>query len=269
MTYKRAAIFLALVILPAVVFAGGKQEPLPPLPQQSRMQQQSPQTQPLQQQPVVREAGPGPEPPKGVPARPVTRDIMELIGKSAYDSGDLQYFISSGITLEWGKGMQIDIEIKDGEGLIQETNAHETIIVPKDTGGVLISEGGPPRNPRTLKISFDDDDDRTLTFRENPADGRFYLVFREDRQYGEFTEYGNTVCKVIFSGEIPYLYVRLDETTNNQPKIKELRGRFVRPRETLPEAAAVPEEFPEDPPEEEAPAALLTASDPADAEGLD
>jgi hypothetical protein len=165
---------------------------------------------------------------------------LELINKSAYETRDLQYFISSAITLEHGKGMQINIEIyQGGEGLIEEINAQEKIIIPKDTGGILIPDEGPaiPGGPRTLKICFDDADDHTLTFRENPSDSRYYLVFREERQYGEFTEYGNENYKVKFDGEIPYLYVRLDERTDDQPRTRELRGRYVAPRETPDEAA--------------------------------
>jgi hypothetical protein len=222
MKYICAALFLVLGIVPAGVFAGGKKDsPVPP--------------------PVVRQtlpprpARPAPPPPPEFPVRPVTRDLLELIGKSAYELGDLQYFISSSITLERSKGMQYDIEIKDGEGRIQEINVRERIIIPKDTGGVLIPESSPVSgSPRILKICFDDMDEHTLSFRENPADRRFYLVFKEDHRYGEFTEYGNETCKVSFN-EIPYIYVRLDETIDDQPRIRELTGRFVQPREVNPE----------------------------------
>jgi hypothetical protein len=176
---------------------------------------------------------------------------LELIDKSAYETRDLQYFISSAITLEHGKGMQINIEIfQGGEGMIEEINAQEKIIIPKDTGGILIPDAGPPipGGPRTLKICFDDVDDHTLTFRENPADSRYYLVFSEDRQYGEFTEYGNETYRVNFDGEIPYLYVKLDERTDDQPRTRELRGRYVAPREIPPEAASTAPETPAEAP---------------------
>jgi hypothetical protein len=126
--------------------------------------------------------------------------------------------------------MQIDIELyQGGQGVIQEINAQEKIIIPKDTGGVLIPEPGPtlPGGPRTLKICFDDIDEHTLTFRENPSDHRYYLVFREDRQYGEFTDYGSESYRLTFDGEIPYLYVRLDERTDDQPRTRQLQGRYV------------------------------------------
>jgi hypothetical protein len=132
--------------------------------------------------------------------------------------------------LEHGKGMQIDIELyQGGQGVIQEINAQEKIIIPRDTGGVLIPEAGAaiPGGPRTLKICFDDRDDHTLTFRENPSDHRYYLVFREDRQYGEFTEYGGESYRVTFDGEIPYLYVRLDERIDDQPRTRQVQGRYV------------------------------------------
>jgi hypothetical protein len=152
---------------------------------------------------------------------------MELIEKSSYEPRDLQYFISSTVTLEHGKGMQIDIEIQGGQGVIQEINAREKIIIPKDTGGVLIPDESPPAGPRTLKICFDDVDEHTLTFRENPSDHRYYLVFREDRQYGEFTEYGGESHRVIFHGEIPHLYVRLDERIDDQPRTRQVSGRYL------------------------------------------
>jgi hypothetical protein len=165
-----------------------------------------------------------------MPLRPLNRGILELIEKSSYETRDLQYFISSTVTLERGKGMQIDIELyQGGQGVIQEINAQETIIIPKDTGGVLIPDPGPavPDGPRTLKICFDDRDDLTLTFRENPSDRRYYLVFREDRQYGEFTDYGGQSYRVTFDGEIPYLYVKLDERTDDRPRTRQLQGRYV------------------------------------------
>ncbi|WP_081503609.1 hypothetical protein [Treponema primitia] len=233
MTYKSTAIFLALGIFLAGALAGCKTPPPPePAP--------APPPPVRREAPVTREARPAPPPPPEIPARPITRGILELIGKSAYETRDLQYFISSGITLEHGKGMQIDIEIyQGGEGIIEEINAQEKIIIPKDTGGVLIPDTGPtiPGGPRALKICFDDVDEHTLTFRENPADSRFYLAFREDRQYGEFTEYGSETYKVDFKGEIPYLYVRLDEKTDDRPRTRELRGRYVASRENAPEAA--------------------------------
>jgi hypothetical protein len=228
MKYTCIVIFLTLGLFPAGIFAEGKQDSSPP---------------PSLPPPVVRqtlpprEARPAPLPPPEFPVRPVTRDLLELICKSAYELRDLQYFISATITVERSKGMQYDIEIKDGEGRIQEINGRERIIIPKDTGGVLIPESSAGSgSPRTLKICFDDMDEHTLTFRENPADRRFYLVFREDRRYGEFTEYGNETCKVTFNGEIPYIYVRLDEIIDPQPRIRELSGRFVQPREIPLEA---------------------------------
>jgi hypothetical protein len=180
-----------------------------------------------------------------IPVRPLTRSILELIGKSSYETRDLQYFISSALTLEHGKGMQIDIEIyQGGQGVIQEINAQEKIIIPKDTGGVLIPDSAPaiPGGPRTLKVCFDDVDEHTLTFNENPSDHRYYLAFREDRQYGEFTEYGGESYRVTFDGEIPYLYVRLDERTDDQPRTRQVQGRYLTPgypAETyVPEPAA-------------------------------
>jgi hypothetical protein len=145
--------------------------------------------------------------------------------------------------------MQIDIEIyQGGQGVIQEINAQEKIIIPRDTRGVLIPEpdSAVPGGPRTLKICFDDVDEHTLNFRENLSDHRYYLVFREDRQYGEFTEYGGESYRVTFDGEIPYLYVRLDERTDDQPRTRQVQGRYVSPGyppatyyapEPVPEAA--------------------------------
>jgi hypothetical protein len=193
-----------------------------------------------------------------------------LIEKSSYETRDLQYFISSTLTLEHGKGMQIDIELdQSGQGIIQEINAQEKIIIPKDTGGVLIPEPGPaiPGGPRTLKICFDDVDDHTLTFRENPSDHRYYLVFREDRQYGEFTEYGSESYRVTFDGEIPSLYVKLDERTDDQPRTKQLQGRYLSPgssAETAPGSGrktTAPDRTPQ--PTEPDPAGLEPAPDPA------
>ncbi|MFP3042000.1 hypothetical protein LQZ19_09290 [Treponema primitia] len=266
MTYKSTAIFLALGIFLAGVLVGCKTPP-PPEP--------TPAPAPLppvrKEAPVTREARPAAPPPPEIPARPVTRGILELIGKSAYETRDLQYFISSGITLEHGKGMQIDIEIyQGGEGMIKEINAQEKIIIPKDTGGILIPDTDPaiPGGPRTLKICFDDVDEHTLTFRENSADNRFYLVFREDRQYGEFTEYGNETYRVDFKGEIPYVYVKLDERTDDQPRTRELRGRYVASRENTPETT-VPDSTPQPSPAPQVPANVSPSAVQSDDDELD
>jgi hypothetical protein len=152
--------------------------------------------------------------------------------------------------------MQIDIEIyQGGQGVIQEINAQEKIIILRDTGGVLIPEpdSAVPGGPRTLKICFDDVDEHTLSFRENPSDHRYYLVFREDRQFGEFTEYGGESYRVTFDGEIPYLYVRLDERTDDQPRTRQVRGRYVSPGYPLTTNYA-----PEPVPEEASPAVQET-----------
>jgi hypothetical protein len=222
MRYKKAAAILFAGIFLAGLAAGCKSPP-PPAP--------APKPPPVQRrEPPI--AQPAPPPPPVIPARPLTRGILELIEKSSYETRDLQYFISSTVTLEHGKGMQIDIELyQDGQGVIQEINAQEKIIIPKDTAGALIPEPGPsvPGGPRTLKICFDETDEHTLTFRENPSDHRYYLVFREDRQYGEFTDYGSESYRATFDGEIPYLYVRLDERTDDQPRTRQLRGRYVSP----------------------------------------
>jgi hypothetical protein len=236
MTYKKAAVVVSLGIFLAGVVAGCKSEPPPPPP-----------PPPPKPAPVRRESPIARPAPPVIPARPLTRGILELIEKSSYDTRDLQYFISSTLTLEHGKGMQIDIELDPGgQGVIQEINAQEKIIIPRDTGGVLIPEPSPalPGGPRTLKICFDDVDEHTLTFRENPSDHRYYLVFREDRQYGEFTEYGSESYRLTFDGEIPYLYVRLDERTDDRPRTRQLQGRYVSPGYSA-ETYAAPESAPE------------------------
>ncbi|AEF86132.1 hypothetical protein TREPR_0041 [Treponema primitia ZAS-2] len=209
----------------------------------------APAPAPRRDPPPVRIAQPAPPPPPEIPIRPITREILDLINKSTYEMGDLQYYISAPITLEHGKGLQYDIEIyPGGEGIIQETNAQEKIIIPKDTGGVLIPDWAtrPMGAPRALKICFDDNDAHTLTFRENPADNRFYLAFREDRVYGEFTDYGEESYKLSLSSEIPYLYVRVDEISNTQPRTKELRGRYLGPREAPAESTELPSYLMED-----------------------
>jgi hypothetical protein len=187
---------------------------------------------------------PPPLPPPDLPVRPLTRDVLDLIEKSSYETRELQYFISSTVTLERGKGMQIDIElITGGQGIIKEINAHERIIIPRDTRGVLIPDPGPaiPGGPRTIKICFDDVDEHTLTFRENPSDRRYYLAFREDREYGEFTEYGSESYRVNFDGAVPYLYVKLEEHTDDTPRTRQLPGRYVNPaRAAEPPRAAPP-----------------------------
>jgi hypothetical protein len=246
MTYKKAAVLLSLGIFLAALMGGCKSPPPPdPVPDPP------PRAAPVQRRegPI---AQPAPPPPPEIPIRPLTRSILDLIGKSSYETRELQYFISSSLTLEHGKGMQIDIEIyQGGQGVIQEINAQEKIIIPRDTGGVLIPEpdSAVPGGPRTLKICFDDADEHTLSFRENPSDHRYYLVFREDRQYGEFTEYGGESYRVTFDGEIPHLYVRLDERTDDQPRIRQVQGRYVSPG--YPAAPYAPA-----PAAEEAPAAV-------------
>jgi hypothetical protein len=88
-------------------------------------------------------------------------------------------------------------------------------------------------------------DEHTLTFRENPSDHRYYLAFREDRQLGEFTEYGGESYRVTFDGQIPYLYVRLDERTDDQPRTRQVQGRYVSPDySAAPAPAPAPEGTP-------------------------
>jgi hypothetical protein len=268
MTYTRTAVaLLSAGIFLAGVLAGCKTPPPSPRP-------------PIRA-PIKKSAPPPPPPlppPPDLPARPLTRDILDLIEKSSYETRELQYFISSTVTLERGKGMQIDIELSpSGQGVIQEINAHERIIIPKDIGGVLIPNPGPaiPGGPRTIQICFEDEDEHTLTFRENPSDRRYYLVFREDRQYGEFTEYGSESYRVTFDKDVPYLYVRLDERIDDTPRSRQLQGRYVssdysaktpraRRSETAPtsvQETVVPGRSPQ--PREPAPAA---APPPAEAE---
>jgi hypothetical protein len=226
MKYTCIVIFLTLGIFPAGIFAGGKKDPPPPPPE-------------VRQTLPSRPARPVPPPPPEIPVRPVTQDLLELIGKSDYKLEEIQYFISSTITVERPKKMKYDIALRDGEVSLQETNIGEKIKIPEYTGGVLIPESSArtpaPGSPRRLKICFDDREERTLTFRENPSDRRFYLEFMEDRYYGEFTKYGDETCKVNFTGEIPYIYIRLDEKIDLQPRIRELTGRFVPSREINPE----------------------------------
>jgi hypothetical protein len=169
-----------------------------------------------------------------MPVQPLTRDIVELIEKSSYGTQELQYFISSTVTLELhnkdrGPQTDIDIDRRSGQGVIKKIDAPEKIIIPKDTGGIFIPEPGSsvPGGPRTLKICFSDRDDQTLTFREEAE--RYYLVAWIDKQYGEsFTEYGGESYRVILERqERPYLYVKLDMQTDDQPRTRQLPGRYV------------------------------------------
>jgi hypothetical protein len=229
MTQKTLTALVSLYMIITGFFTGCQTPPTPEPPHPPPMLKK--------EIPPVREAQPVPPPAPVYPLRPITREIIDLVNEGEYTIQDFQYYISSAITLEHGKGMRYNIEInRGGDGFLQEINAQERIIIDKETGGVLIPDDSPDsaHNPQILRISFDEEDGRTLAFKENKVDNRYYLLFREDLTYGEFTEFGNDSYKVSFNGEIPYLLIRLDERMNDQPSVRQFRGRYVVPTESPP-----------------------------------
>jgi hypothetical protein len=158
--------------------------------------------------------------------RPLTRAVLEQLRYNGDDIKRLQYYISTRITLENEIGTQ-KLEISpQGEGLLMENYETDRIIIVKEAGGILVRAGEDRTGRLILDVSFEDDTDAVLSFRENHADRYFYLIDRES--YGErLVRYGDGLYSLRAHGNKPHLLIQFAEITETWPTNREVRGRLL------------------------------------------
>jgi hypothetical protein len=157
--------------------------------------------------------------------RPITREIVSQVSHGGNSIKNLQYYISTQLTLEIEKVVQrVDIN-PQGEGLYREITTQGRIVIDRETGGILKNIYRDAGGFLVLEIIFDEDNDRyTLFFRENQREQRFSLIY--DEASGA-VNYGGERYRASFSGEVPSLLVKFEEEQLETPEVRYLRGRSI------------------------------------------
>jgi hypothetical protein len=157
--------------------------------------------------------------------RPITREIVLQVSHGGGSIKNLQYYISAQLTLEIERVLQELAINPQGEGLYREITTRGRIIIDKETGGILRNIYRDAGGFLILEIAFDEDDEnRTLFFREHQREPYFSLVY--DEASGA-VNYGGERYRADFSGEVPWLLVAFREEQFETPEVRRLRGRSV------------------------------------------
>ncbi|MDR2602721.1 MAG: hypothetical protein LBC53_09800 [Spirochaetaceae bacterium] len=160
--------------------------------------------------------------------RPITQSIINDVGGSS-EIEKFQYYVSSRLVLNDAKKIRDQQNItKYGAAAITDIFYKNRIIINKNTMGVVLNSFRDEKGNLTLEICFEEDDNRRIAFKQDGAgsDRKFYIVYQDAP--GGIIDYGGELYTVEYSGDRPYLKVKIYKQLKQKTKTKWASGRRVR-----------------------------------------
>ncbi|GHU96873.1 hypothetical protein FACS189483_01110 [Spirochaetia bacterium] len=163
--------------------------------------------------------------PYPIPLVPVTESIIRRVQDNGKHITGFQYYISAAIILEREQRSETVQIFDTGEGLLEENVIREQIEIFPGAGGTFIRYHEPNPGASIIEICFDENDgNKTLIFRKNAVDGRFYLDY--NRQRGTIVYAGQTYTLRMFDNtDAAYLLIRYYDPVPRGPHVQRLGGR--------------------------------------------
>jgi hypothetical protein len=170
--------------------------------------------------------------PQGIPLRPISQDIIDLVKGSGVNINNFQYYISSTIEIKLERTTRsVDVD-RDGNVIVRNISMPSEIRINKETKGTYIISIPNQDNPTVIEICFDDDDKKnTLFFKANPDGTCFELMYTEEPQT---IKYGGRMYDLSFpspseeSSPIPpQLLIKFDERTADRPTTQVVPGSSI------------------------------------------
>jgi hypothetical protein len=159
--------------------------------------------------------------------KPITQNIINDVGGNT-EIDKFQYYVSAKLTLNDAKRIRDQQNIsKYGTAAITDIVYKNKIIISKKTMGVVLKSYIDEANNLTLEVCFEEDDNKRIIFKqEGPgSDRKFYIVYQDP--FSRTINYGGELYTVNYSGDKPYLLVKVYKRLKEKTKTKWARGRRV------------------------------------------
>jgi hypothetical protein len=159
--------------------------------------------------------------------RPITQNIIQDIGGNA-EIEKFQYYVSSRLVLNDAKKIRDQQNItKDGTAAITDILYRNRVIISKNTMGIVLNTFRDEKDNLTLEICFEEDDNRRIVFKQDGpgSDKKFYIVYED--VFSRIINYGGALYTVDYSGDRPYLKVKIYKQLKQKTKTQWASGRRV------------------------------------------
>jgi hypothetical protein len=160
------------------------------------------------------------------PLVPLTQDIIDRAKKEGMRPKDIQYYISTPLTLEKTTKDEY-VRINKGDVLSDKKYNPVQIQIGKETKGTITALGLLNKNdPNSyyLEICFDNDDtNKTLRFKKNSTGTQFDLVYENP----EKIFYGGEPYQITMIGNNPHLLIKYKEEVSSYAITQRATGRDI------------------------------------------
>jgi predicted nucleic acid-binding protein len=159
--------------------------------------------------------------------KPITQNIINDVGGND-EIIKFQYYVSKKIVLKHVKQTRDEqIITKTGKASITDVVSINRIVIFQNTMGVVLKNYRDEKDNLILEICFEDDDSKRITFKQDGigSDKRFYIMY-QDIFYRK-VNYGGEEYTVDFSGDTPYLKIKINKQLKQKIKTKWASGRRV------------------------------------------
>ncbi|MDR3115381.1 MAG: hypothetical protein LBU25_07665 [Treponema sp.] len=159
--------------------------------------------------------------------KPITQNIINDVGGNS-EIEKFQYYVSSRLVLNDAKKIRDQQSItKYGTAAITDVVYRNRIIISKNTMGIALNSFRDEKDNLTLEICFEENDNRRITFKQDGpgSDRKFYIVYQDP--FSRIINYGGELYTVDYSGDRPYLKVKIYKQLKQKTKTKWASGRRV------------------------------------------
>jgi hypothetical protein len=114
-----------------------------------------------------------------------------------------------------------------GSAAIVDTVYKNRIIISKHTMGVGLKNYVDEKGNLILEICFEEDDNKRIVFKQDGQGGdrKFYLVYQDS--FAMTIDYGGEKYNVSYSGDLPYLRVKINKRLKEKINTRRASGRRV------------------------------------------
>jgi predicted nucleic acid-binding protein len=159
--------------------------------------------------------------------KPITQNIINDAGGNT-EIEKFQYYVSTKLVLRKSEQTRNQQNVtKTGTATITDVVYNDRIIILKNTMGVVLRSLRDENDILTLEVCFEEDDNKIITFKQDGAgsEKKFYIIYQDP--FTRRINYGGEQYIVDFSGDRPYLMIKIDKQLKQMTKTKWASGRRV------------------------------------------
>ena len=159
--------------------------------------------------------------------KPITQGIINDVGGNS-EIEKFQYYVSTNLTLKNVQQTRDQQNItRGGTATITDVIYTNRIIILKTTMGVALKSFRDDNDILVLEVCFEENDNKRITFRQDGpgSDRKFFIVYNDP--FTRRIDYGGELYTVDFSGDRPYLRIKMNKQLKQRIKTKWAAGRRV------------------------------------------